>query len=57
MIISLGNRADFIFFYLFPDGTIDSHNREGEDDTDMSTAPLANHIVGYFSIAPSSNRS
>lgn len=29
---------------LSEDGTIDSHNREGEDDTDMSTAPLANNI-------------
>lgn len=29
---------------LSEDGTIDSHNREGEDETDLSTAPLANNI-------------
>lgn len=29
---------------LSEDGTIDSHNREGEDDTDLSSAPLANNI-------------
>lgn len=29
---------------LSEDGTIDSNNREAEDDTDISTAPLANNI-------------
>lgn len=29
---------------LSEDGTIDSHNREGEVDTDMSTTPLANNV-------------
>lgn len=29
---------------LSEDGTIDSNNREGEDEVDISTAPLANNI-------------
>lgn len=29
---------------LSEDGTIDSHTREGEDETDLSSAPLANNV-------------
>ncbi|KAJ0039457.1 hypothetical protein NL108_013327, partial [Boleophthalmus pectinirostris] len=35
---------DGLNIYFSSDGTISSHNREGENDIDMSTAPLANNV-------------